>query len=218
MSNQDWRDCWRRNDIDFHQADGNPLLQRFWPSLELPPNCTILVPLCGKSRDLQWLAERGHQVMGVELSPIAISAFFRESGLAPQRTREGRFTVWRHGRIAILGGDLFDLTPAHVAGVTIVYDRSSLTALPTARRRDYARHMIRILPAHSRTLLLTMESPEGDRPPPPYRIDAEISALYGGTCDVTLIHGETVLEDDFEQPGGPPLAIEAKVYLLAPPT
>jgi thiopurine S-methyltransferase len=28
-----------------------------------------------------WLAEQGHRVVGVELSQIAVAAFFRENGL-----------------------------------------------------------------------------------------------------------------------------------------
>jgi thiopurine S-methyltransferase len=216
MSNEDWRNSWRRNEIAFHQDDGNSLLRRFWPAMALPLDATILVPLCGKSRDLLWLAEQGHAVMGVELSPIAISAFFNECGLTPKRTREGRFTVWRSGRIAIFGGDFFDLAARHVADVALVYDRTSLTALPAERRRDYAKHMIRILPDGSPTLLLTTESPEGDIAPPPYRIDDEVSALYAATYDIALLHGEEVFEDDPDVPLGPQLAMEAKVYLLAP--
>lgn len=216
MSKQDWRDSWRRNEIAFHQTEGNALLRRFWSGLALPEGAAILVPLCGKSLDLLWLAAQGHAVMGVELSPIAINAFFQESGLTPVRSKEGRFTVWRSGCIAILGGDFFDLTARHVADIAVVYDRSSLTALPEARRRDYAAHMIRILPAASRTLLLTTESPEGDTPPPPYLIDEEVSDLYGSAYEVSLIHGETVPEDDPDFPAGPPLQMEAKVYLLAP--
>ena len=216
MSNQDWRDSWQRNEIEFHQHDGSAHLRRCWPALEFPAGSRILVPLCGKSLDLLWLAAQGHAVMGVELSPIAITAFFRESGLIPTRSREGRFTVWRHGTIAILGGDFFDLTATHVADIAGVYDRASLTALPEDRRRDYAAHMIRILPGGSPTLLLTMESPEGDIPPPPYLIDKEVTGLYGGTYNITLVHGETVLEDDPDTPAGPPLQMEAKAYLLAP--
>ena len=149
MSNEDWRDSWRRNDIEFHQAGGNGLLRRFWPDLDLPAGAPILVPLCGKSRDLVWLAAQGHPVLGVELSPIAITALFKESGLTPTRRKEGRFMAWRHGNLTILCGDFFALNPAHVAGIAVVYDRTSLTALPEATRRDYAAHMIRILPKAS---------------------------------------------------------------------
>lgn len=216
MSNEDWRNSWRRNDIEFHQAGGNGLLRRFWPDLDLPAGAPILVPLCGKSRDLVWLAAQGHPVLGVELSPIAITALFKESGLIPTRRKEGRFMAWRHGNLTILCGDFFDLNPAHVAGIAVVYDRTSLTALPEATRRDYAAHMIRILPKASRTLLLTTESPEGDVAPPPYRIDEEVTALYGAAWTIELMHGETVPEEDPDQPDGPPLQMEAKVYLLAP--
>lgn len=216
MSKRDWLANWRHNEIGFHQIAGNALLHRFWPDLALAEHAPVLVPLCGKSHDLLWLAERGHPVMGVELSPIAINAFFSENGLAPKRSRQGRFTIWHHGNIRIFEGDLFDLRAEHVAHVAMVYDRASLTALPEAQRLDYSALMQRILPATSRTLLLTIESPEGDVAPPPYQVDAEVLALYGGAWDIALLHGEGILEEDPDAAGGPPLAMEAKVYLLAP--
>ncbi len=32
----------------------------------------VLVPLCGKTPDLLWLAEQGNEIVGVELSEIAV--------------------------------------------------------------------------------------------------------------------------------------------------
>ena len=41
----------------------------------------VFVPLCGKSLDLEWLRDRGHAVSGVEISAIAVEAFFMEQGI-----------------------------------------------------------------------------------------------------------------------------------------
>jgi Thiopurine S-methyltransferase (TPMT). len=35
----------------------------------------VLVPLCGKSLDMDWLLDAGYKVFGIELSNIAIQAF-----------------------------------------------------------------------------------------------------------------------------------------------
>src|SRR3546814_12861307 len=73
-----------------HEPDGfrrpaaqSPLLEKHWPSLGLATGSRVFVPLCGKSLDMAWLAARGHRVLGVELSPLAVGQFFDENGLAP---------------------------------------------------------------------------------------------------------------------------------------
>nr|MBL8411758.1 hypothetical protein [Dechloromonas sp.] len=92
--NELWQQCWRDRDTGFHQTTVNPSLIRFWPSLGLDKSERIFVPLCGKSLDLLWLARQGHPVIGVELSPLAVRAFFKESRLQPSRRKVGKFTLW----------------------------------------------------------------------------------------------------------------------------
>lgn len=76
-----WQKRWADNQIGFHQAQVNPYLQKYWPRLQLAPASRVLVPLCGKSLDLAWLAGQGYRVLGVELSRQAVEGFFREHGL-----------------------------------------------------------------------------------------------------------------------------------------
>ena len=42
----------------------------------------ILVPMCGKTLIMLWFAEKGHRVVGIEWSEIAVKQFFEENGLA----------------------------------------------------------------------------------------------------------------------------------------
>ena len=132
--NERWQQCWRDHEIGFHQAAVNPLLIRYWPALGLAASDKVFVPLCGKSRDLLWLHQQGHEVIGVELSPIAARAFFKESRLQPVRHKLGAFTRWSNGRLAIHCGDFFALTAADLGDVKAIYDRASLTALPEVLR------------------------------------------------------------------------------------
>ena len=67
--------------LGFHQAEVTPLLQAHWDAVGAPEGCTVFVPLAGKSIDMVWLASRGHRVLGVELSPLAVEQFFAEHGL-----------------------------------------------------------------------------------------------------------------------------------------
>ena len=63
----------------------------------------MFVPLCGKSLDLEWLRDRGHAVMGVELSAVALESFCMEQGIpARRRTVEGFDVYEADGASAIL--------------------------------------------------------------------------------------------------------------------
>ena len=72
--NELWQQSWRDRKTDFHQKIVSPHLVRFWSSLGLAASDRVFVPLCGKSLDLLWLAQQGHTVIGVELSPLAARA------------------------------------------------------------------------------------------------------------------------------------------------
>ena len=125
-----WLKLWRNNDTDFHQTTVNTLLTRFWSKFELKQDSRVFIPLCGKSLDMLWLLEQGHEVIGVELSPIAVKAFFKENGLTPTKKRIGQFTSWQHGKLTILCGDSFKLTQANIGPINTVYERAALHPLP----------------------------------------------------------------------------------------
>ena len=167
MSNQRWKAKWKADDIAFHQAEVNPHLTEFWPRLALEPGARVLVPLCGKNHDLSWLQQQGHRVIGIELSHIAIAAFFAGRGETPQRQRLGRFQRWWCGDIEIWCGDLFDLQPQLLGDIAAIYDcaaLTALTALPAASRGHYVRQLSALLDESGQMLLLTTESSDaGDQ-------------------------------------------------------
>ena len=89
MQPEFWYDRWDRNQIGFHLSETNPYLRRFWPSLQLAQGSRVLVPLCGKSLDLSWLAAQGFEVLGVELTQTAVEQFFSEQQVEPQIRQQG---------------------------------------------------------------------------------------------------------------------------------
>jgi len=129
-----WQERWARNQIGFHLPEVNPYLLRYWPSLTLAQGAKVLVPLCGKSLDLMWLASNGYHVLGVELSEQAVDAFFREQNLTPRITWHGVFKVYQADLIEIWCGDFFALDAGALADCTALYDRAALIALPPLKR------------------------------------------------------------------------------------
>jgi len=184
-----WKQSWRGNQIAFHLLHIHPLLIRFWPALGLGAADRVFVPLCGKSLDLMWLHGLGHDVVGIELSPLAIQAFFQESGLKPRQTRHGALTRWSQDRLAIYCGDFFRLKPRDLQGVRVVYDRASLTALPESLRAPYVAHLAKILPAGCQILLLTVEDlDDGESEADASKASSEIAALYEARFEIELKH------------------------------
>lgn len=219
MSSRDnplWLQLWRDKQIDFHQLRVNQYLARFWPGIDHPQGSRVFVPLCGKSLDMIWLAEQGHEVIGVELSPLAVKAFFKENRLRPVKRRMGDFTLWEHGRIRILCGDFFSLGKVDIGHIDTVYDRAALTALPEDIRKLYAAHLQRLMPETSDIFLLTIEDAEdGAVLALAAEVDEEVRSLYGDAFDIKLTHVERVFEPDPEAPDQPPQQAEYKVYRLS---
>ena len=80
MERDFWLERWQSNQIGFHQSAVNPLLEKHWPSLNVPVDHRVFVPLCGKSLDMRWLESYGHHVYGVDFSRRALDAYFAEGG------------------------------------------------------------------------------------------------------------------------------------------
>ncbi|MDD2913835.1 MAG: thiopurine S-methyltransferase [Gallionella sp.] len=188
MKKEFWLERWEREEIGFHQSEINPYLCRYWHELNAAKNSKVFVPLCGKSRDLLWLQQLGHQVLGVELSALAVQAFFKENGYTPHRTTAEKFDCCAADNIRILCGDFFDLSKADLADVGAVYDRASLIALPLEMRARYAKHLANILPPETKILLITFDYPQAEMPGPPFAVSVgEVEELYRGYANVKLL-------------------------------
>lgn len=173
MQQEFWFARWERDEIGFHQPDGNPLLPRHWEHLGLTPDARVLVPLCGKTPDLAWLARQGHAVVGVELSEKAATDFFRENGVTPQQRRCDGFTVLSGAGVDIWVGDFFAMPDAVLAECCGLYDRASLIALPPPMRHSFADHLTRAMPADARGLLISICYPEEEMDGPPFSVTEE---------------------------------------------
>ena len=199
MREEFWQERWDRGEIGFHLKDVNPLLRRHWPALEIPAQSCVLVPLCGKSLDLAWLAGQGLRVLGVELSEKAVEAFFAERDLVPEITRQGAFTVYRSESIEIFCGDFFALTAQDLGDCRALYDRAALIALPEEMRRRYVAHLTAILPADCTALLVTLDYPQEQMDGPPFAVsDVLVHELYDAHWRIELLDAVDALEGNWK--------------------
>ena len=210
-----WHGRWQDNLIGFHLDEVNPVLVQHWPSLDLPAGGRVLVPLCGKSVDLNWLAAQGHEVIGVELSPLAVAAFFDEQGLVADKILTEGFEIWRSGAITIICGDFFQLTSADLGVITAVYDRAALIALPENMRTDYVRQLKSLVAGPMKCLLVTLYYEQQQMDGPPFSVSTdEVRNLLSDTCDVELRQNLDILEQNARFKQGGINMLEEHVYLL----
>jgi thiopurine S-methyltransferase len=199
MEPQFWRERWEQNQIGFHRSEPNPHLESFWDKFKPAEASQVFVPFCGKSLDMIWLRSKGVRVLGVELSEIAVLAFFSENNLKPEIRADGPFNVHKADGIEIYCGDFFQLSARHLSSVAMVYDRASLVALPKAMRQSYAKHMIANLPKNAVTALLTFEYGNGRMEGPPFSVhEEEVASLYSGKYKIEKLHECEVSGADME--------------------
>ncbi len=186
MKHDFWHQRWSEGRIGFHQADFNPYLKKYWQLLSLAADDRVFVPLCGKSKDMLWLREQGHEVIGVELNASACEAFFAENGAEPECNQKSGFVVRSVDGVELMCGDFFSLNTEDLRDVGAVYDRAALIALPQEMRIQYAEHLTQILPKGVQILLITLEY-DGDGGPPFSVQGSEVERLFGAAFEIECL-------------------------------
>ena len=197
MDSEFWLKRWREGATGFHMTRVTPLLTKHWSSFGLDPAARILVPLCGKSLDMVWLASQGHHVLGVELAPMAIEQFFDEQGLQPAEHESALGRHYVAGQIELVCGDIFDLDAGTLASCSGVYDRGALVALPPGMRERYARHVYGGLAAGYRGMLLTLDYDQALMEGPPFSVpEEEVRALFGAHARVSSLDHMDIIDKE----------------------
>lgn len=196
MEREFWLERWRTGQIGWHQEDGHPFVERWWPQLEaragVPRFRRAFVPLCGASPDMLWLRSRGTAVVGVDLAPHAPHMFFDDAGLVPAVNRVCLFERWSADEVELLVGDLFDVDADSIGTFDAVYDRAALFALPPAQRPRYAEKIATLCAPGTRVLLVSLDY-DADASGPPFPVTArEIESLYRDAFSIAALESADV--------------------------
>ena len=128
MQPEFWHDRWRIGADRLSSIRGRPAsVKPLADARTCRRRSRVFVPLCGKSLDLLWLRERGHAVIGVELSRHRAGSVLhgeRHSGHGAVCSRE--FDVYEADGLQLFRGDFFALDAALLGSVAAVYDRAAL--------------------------------------------------------------------------------------------
>ncbi|HHL43903.1 MAG TPA: thiopurine S-methyltransferase, partial [Hellea balneolensis] len=159
-----------------------------WPMLNLDPEAPVFVPLCGKSKDMLYLREQGHRIIGVELSNFALDCFSRENHLYLNRVGAPPMPYFEGLGYLLIVGDFFKLDRAKLHGVCAVYDRAALIALPEDLRAQYAEHLKSLLQSGTKIFLITLEYDDTEITGPPFNVDQNnVETLFGDWCQIEKI-------------------------------
>jgi len=178
MESAFWRARWAEHKIGFHEGHPNAFLETHIARLD--GRYRILVPLCGKTEDLAFLAASGHAVVGVELVEDAAVEFFAEHSIVPTVERHPDYVIYKHDELIVISGDWFAMTPAIVGHVDGVYDRAAIIAMPPAMRPKYVAQLQSLVTPGAWGIVIGLEYPDGMFDGPPFPVgEAEIRGYYG---------------------------------------
>ncbi|MBL8631037.1 MAG: thiopurine S-methyltransferase [Rhodospirillaceae bacterium] len=187
-----WHQRWNANEIGFHEGAPNALLVKHLPLLKLQKGQRVFLPLCGKTRDIHWLLAQGFQVVGAELSKLAVTQLFTDLQVEPRISVDGALTRYAIDNLDILQGDIFDITPEMLGPVDAIYDRAALVALPTPLRERYATHIM-ALTKTAPQMLITFAYDQSIVNGPPFSVDSpEVARLYQATYEISQLQSVDV--------------------------
>lgn len=209
MQKEFWYDKWQADQIGFHLESAHPLLQKFHDQV-FASSQSVFVPLCGKSKDLVFLAQQHHQVIGNELSDKAVQAFYLENYQLDnaQLTALSDKLELKHSNLSTRGlchyslngvsifqGDFFQLEKDQLKGVEAIYDRAALIALPTAMRLDYVAHL-KTLFNSANLLLITLEYEQAKMDGPPFSVSRnEVDSLFK-FAQIKVLYSKDIIEKE----------------------
>ena len=214
--NEYWIQQWTDKKINFHQDLFEPFLEKHFPVMG---PTTILIPLCGKSKDILFFTQRGHQVIGIEVSELACDAFFLENGIEYGTENIENFKIYKSKCVTIYCGDFFKVKPEFMNAVSFIYDRAALIALPKDARKNYVEYLLALSSNNAEIaktiLLISLEYTSKERTGPPFSVDKiEIESLYGNSFEVREVESVEDRAINKTHEGFQSAIVLERVYLL----
>jgi thiopurine S-methyltransferase len=200
-----WLERWDNNQTGFHQQQVNSYLTYFYgekgPAIEQREKLKVFVPLCGKSKDMLWLSQNSYKVFAVECSNRAVKDFFVENALNYKHAQKDQHALYQSSDLAsmieIFQGDFFDLQQDALDGVTDIFDRASLIALPVEKRQHYAKKMAQLQKSGVRTLLVTLTFDPSEMNGPPFSVtEEEVHELYSEKYSIQKLLLKNVIDEE----------------------
>ena len=190
-----WHARWQSQNIGWHRAMFNDLLVKHWPKLNAVEDGKVLVPLCGKSLDMLWLAKQGYSVIGIDMVEQAVKSFFADNQLEFESIKIGKHKKFSSQPFTLFHGNILDLE-AGVIQADAWYDRAALIALNPSDRKDYVNQIRQQTKIGAVGLLITFSYPQEQMNGPPFALhDDDVTDLFCDGFEVEFLE-KIDLEDE----------------------
>ena len=217
-----WEAKWENQQTNWHVTEVHPVLEKYLRRIkESSGTCTpsaaapvrALFPLCGKSIDMEVLANRGYAVVGVDGCQDALTTFVKERGgncsiintnigkstnehVSPHQTHQlATVQLPSSATLGYFVGDFLATTPHDLGGTfDLVFDRGSLVAVAPNDRDAYVNTLLTLITARTGRLLLVCVEHDpfaNGHLGPPYSIPHDdVRTLFAATCSVEVLERE----------------------------
>lgn len=198
-----WRSRWETHQIGFHQAGATPALIDAIDRVAPDRSSRVLVPLCGKTKDMMFLAARGHAVTGVEWVEQALVEFFSENELAHEVTKPAEgITKLTADRIEGYACDFLKLDPKMTGKFAWAFDRASLVTFEDADQPEYIAHLASFLEPGGRILVIGFHYDPTEMSGPPCSVSgARIEQLFKDARRRERVAERDALDERFRAKG-----------------
>jgi len=213
-----WQSRWEKGNTGWHMDTVYPPLPNLWNHLGMNAEAQVLVPLCGKSLDLLWLADHCDTVTGVEVSPKALQYVMQEHNESFAQDYSHGFSIYRSDSLVLWQGDYAKLPADQIPSQDLIYDKASIIALPAEKRSRHANKTIELSNSDTQLLIQTFEYNQSEMSGPPFSVDEqELKKLFGHWFKLKCIHEQSKLEElqKFKRRGLSSFLTE-KVFHLTP--
>lgn len=192
METEFWQKAWAKSaEPGWQQKSANSLLVAHWAACKAVPGESVFVPLCGRSPDINWLLNFGHKVIGIDLSRSALQRFCDESGLDVKPEEHNGFTVFKAPQLTLYAGDFFSSTPDMFSGISRVYDRASIVAMPPNMRERYVSHLRSVVPSQAEMFTIAMAYDQSKMQGPPFSVEeTELRKFFADRYDISVLGSE----------------------------
>lgn len=221
MSVDDWEYRWKLEQTQFHVPRVHPMLEKHLDKLTQGKiRQRIFLPLCGKSIDIRWLSDQGHEVVGNEAVAMGCQQFFEEQDIPykvePLPGIDGDIYTSTDGRsITLYRCDFFDMSREVCGQFDAVWDRGSFVAISVADRKRYAIKIRSLLKDDCRYLLDCFLVDNEVFGGPPFNCDEDdVKKYFEALCSVQKLETKDIF-GKWQQEWGVKSFFE-EVYSLEP--
>jgi len=167
---RDWDQCYQDNDTPWDRGEPAPPLVEYMESNSLKGN--VLVPGCGLGHDTRFLASKGCDVTGVDLSTLAI----QKANASPAPV---------NGSLTYRLTDFLDPDNGlENERFDCVFEHTCFCAIDPVRRIDYEKAVRRVLkPGGQFLAILFTHLDDPDGPPFPTKPE-EVEKLFGNHFEI----------------------------------